>query len=161
VSFYGLCYQKAAKLGAEVTCISTSPRKIDEAKQLGATHFYNINDASQHAGYESYFDVIINTASGGSDQVTQHLKMLAPFGVLCLLGIPEEQMTLSAIQFVGMQRSVTGSMVGSIETINEMFAFAAKHSIKPWIQVMAMEKANEGIQLVKDNKAKYRIVLKN
>jgi len=71
-----LAVQFASKMGAEVTCISTSAAKINESKQLGATHFYNVKDESQHEQFSMYFDLIINSASGGADQVSAHLNML-------------------------------------------------------------------------------------
>lgn len=148
-------------MGAEVTCISTSAAKISESKQLGATHFYNVKDESQHAQFQMYFDLIINSASGGADQVSNHLNMLRPMGTLVLLGVPEEKMSLSAFEFVGQHRSITGSLIGTIADVTAMLAFAAKHNVKPWIKVMPMKEANEGIEMVKKNQVKYRIVLKN
>lgn len=148
-------------MGAEVTCISTSPAKAAESAKLGATHFYNVKDEAQVAQFTMYFDLIINSASGGAEQVSGHLNMLKPHGTLCLLGVPEQKMSLSAFEFVGLHRSITGSLVGTIADIKDMLAFAAKHSVKPWIQIMDMKDVNKGIEMVRKNQVKYRVVLKN
>jgi FAD/FMN-containing dehydrogenase len=42
-----------------------------------------------------------------------------------------------------------------------MLSFAQAHGIKPWIELMPMSKVNEAIERVKQNKARYRIVLFN
>jgi len=62
---------------------------------------------------------------------------------------------------LGQHRSITGSLIGTMEDVTAMLAFAAKHNVKPWIKIMSMKEANEGITAVKNNQVKYRIVLKN
>ena len=52
-------------------------------------------------------------------------------------------------------------MIGSIEEVKETLSFAAEHGVEPWISVMPMKDCNEGVKQVIDNKARYRIVLKN
>jgi uncharacterized zinc-type alcohol dehydrogenase-like protein len=42
-----------------------------------------------------------------------------------------------------------------------MLEFAARHDIKAKIDVMPMSEVNQAIAKLKDNKARYRIVLKN
>jgi D-arabinose 1-dehydrogenase-like Zn-dependent alcohol dehydrogenase len=87
--------------------------------------------------------------------------MLVPHGTLILLGVPEEKMSLSAFEFVGQHRSITGSLIGSIGDIKSMLNFASKHGVKPWIVVKKMSEVNEGIAMVRTNQVKYRVVLKN
>ena len=42
-----------------------------------------------------------------------------------------------------------------------MLEFAEVHSIKPEVEVMPMSQVNEALQRVRENKARYRIVLVN
>ncbi len=58
-------------------------------------------------------------------------------------------------------KSVCGSVIGSRTLINEMLMFAARHHIKAQTQCFPMDKANETLDIVRHNKARYRIVLKN
>ena len=74
-----MAVQYAAKMGAEVTCLSTSPSKIAESKQLGAAHFLNMNDAEQKAKFANYFEMIVNTASAGED-LSKYLGFLESDG---------------------------------------------------------------------------------
>ena len=40
-----------------------------------------------------------------------------------------------------------------------MFAFCAEHNIRPQIECVPLEEANVAIQKVRDNAARYRMVL--
>lgn len=42
-----------------------------------------------------------------------------------------------------------------------MLVFAAKHGVKPWIQVLPMTDVNKGLEMVRKNNVKYRVVLTN
>ncbi len=57
------------------------------------------------------------------------------------------------------QQSITGSFIGNRAMMREMLSFAQQHSIRPKIELMPMAKVNEAIQRVKENMARYRIVL--
>ena len=45
--------------------------------------------------------------------------------------------------------------------MKEMLLFSQEHGIRPEVELMPMAKVNEAIQKVKENKARYRIVLVN
>jgi alcohol dehydrogenase (NADP+) len=39
--------------------------------------------------------------------------------------------------------------------------FAAKHNVRPWVQKLPMRDVNEGIKIMLEGKARYRIILEN
>jgi uncharacterized zinc-type alcohol dehydrogenase-like protein len=45
--------------------------------------------------------------------------------------------------------------------MKEMLAFAQAHGIKPKVELMPMAQVNKALKRVKENKARYRIVLFN
>jgi uncharacterized zinc-type alcohol dehydrogenase-like protein len=45
--------------------------------------------------------------------------------------------------------------------MREMLSFAQNHSIIPEVELMPMTQVNEAIRKVKENQARYRIVLVN
>ena len=45
--------------------------------------------------------------------------------------------------------------------MREMLMFAQEHSIMPKVEMMPMKAVNDAIRKVKENKARYRIVLFN
>jgi D-arabinose 1-dehydrogenase-like Zn-dependent alcohol dehydrogenase len=60
-----------------------------------------------------------------------------------------------------METSVTGSFLGSRLMMKEMLSYAQAKGIAPEIELMPMLQANEAIQRMRENKARYRIVLVN
>jgi uncharacterized zinc-type alcohol dehydrogenase-like protein len=57
------------------------------------------------------------------------------------------------------QKSVTGSVIGSPETMVRMLDFAATNGVRPVLETMPMSQANEALARVREGKANLRIVL--
>lgn len=151
-----LAVQFAAAFGCEVTAFSTSPEKETEAKELGARHFVNSKDSKQLKSLAGYFDFIISTVFVDLDW-KMYVQLLKPKGRLNFVGAAGEVNVP-----VGMllpYKSISGSVIGAPHTIREMFEFAARHGIKAKTEVMPLDEANKAIEKVRQNKARYRMVL--
>jgi uncharacterized zinc-type alcohol dehydrogenase-like protein len=153
-----LAIQFAHALGCEVTAISSSPKKREEALAFGADRFMDSNDLAGLRQIDYAFDVLMCTASGGV-RWEALLMTLKKRGTLVLLGFPN--VSLNSTDLVVHELSITGSFLGSRATMREMLAFAHDHGIAPEIELMPMAQVNEAIQRVRENKARYRIVLVN
>ena len=80
----GVKFAKA--FGAHVV-FTTSPKKVDDAKRLGADDVIiskNASDMQKHAGS---FDFILDTASGDHD-LNAYLGLLRRDGTMTLVGAP-------------------------------------------------------------------------
>jgi uncharacterized zinc-type alcohol dehydrogenase-like protein len=152
-----LALQFAHALGYEVTAISSSPKKKKEALALGADHFITEDESSLRNALFS-FDLLLCTAHGKIDWKLL-LGTLKKNGKFVLVGFPDVK--FNSTDLVAHQLSITGSFLGSRATMQEMLSFAQEHKIKPKIELMPMARVNEAIQRLKDNKARYRIVLFN
>jgi len=62
---------------------------------------------------------------------------------------------------VAHQLSIITSFLGNRARMQEMLSFAHAQGITPAIELMPMSQVNEAIQRLKENKARYRIVLLN
>jgi uncharacterized zinc-type alcohol dehydrogenase-like protein len=102
--------------------------------------------------------VLLCTASGGVGWEAL-LMTLKKKGSLVLLGFPD--VALNSTDLVAHQLSITGSFLGNRATMREMLAFAQDHGISPEVELMPMSQVNEAIQRVRENKARYRVVLVN
>jgi uncharacterized zinc-type alcohol dehydrogenase-like protein len=154
-----LALQFASACGCEVTAFSSTPAKEEEARALGATHFINSNDTSQLQNAARSLDFILSV--GHDLDWNAYLGTLRPNGKLCIIGIPANPINIEPFQLMFGQLSVCGSLIGGRSAIREMLEFAAHHNIKAKTEVMQMSEVNEAIDKLKDNKARYRIVLKN
>lgn len=77
----------AASFGAEVTVLSTSPEKEQDAHTLGAHHFALTKDPEQVNAMAGRFNFIIDTVSAAHDY-NAYLTMLDTDGVMICVGAP-------------------------------------------------------------------------
>ncbi|MCB9478511.1 MAG: NAD(P)-dependent alcohol dehydrogenase [Deltaproteobacteria bacterium] len=143
--------------GCEVTAFSTSPDKEAEARQHGAHRFVVSTDPAQLEAAAGSLDLILNTIHHDLNWET-YLGTLRTNGRLCFVGVPGE-IKIQAFNLLGGQKGMTGSVIGSPATIAEMLEFAARHNIRAQIETYPMGKANEALDHVRSNKARYRVVL--
>jgi uncharacterized zinc-type alcohol dehydrogenase-like protein len=141
--------------GCEVSAISSTPSKEKEAKNFGADHFYTWENPPS----PFQFDFLLCTTDAPLDW-NFVLTLLRPNGTLCLVSRPAG-LTFDPTYLVSTQRSICGSNNANRSVMNEMLSFAARHKIKPKIELMPLAKINEAIERVRTNSARYRIVLHN
>lgn len=153
-----LAIQFAHAFGCEVTAISSSPAKKEQALEFGADHFIDSNDRTGMRRADYGHDLLICTANDGINWETL-LMTLKKRGRLILVGFPDLKM--NSTDLVAHDLSITGSLLGNPPTMREMLAFAQEHDISPVVELMPMSQVNEALQKVKENKARYRIVLVN
>src|SRR5919197_6028488 len=103
----------AHTLGAEVTVLSHSPKKQEEARKLGADNFYATSDPVTFKKLRGYFELIINSVSVELD-LNRYMKLLALDGTMVLVGLPEKQMQIGASPLANARRSLSGSVIVGI-----------------------------------------------
>lgn len=154
----GLQFAKA--FGAEVTALSTSKDKEEEARKMGADQFVDTRDMGALKKIAGSFDFVLSTVS--ADQDWQALvNSLRPKGTLCIVGVPPSPITVQAFPLLSGQKAVAGSNTGSPHDLHEMLDVAARHGVKAMTERFPMAKANEAIAKVKKSKVRYRAVLTN
>jgi alcohol dehydrogenase (NADP+) len=161
----------AHALGAEVTVLSHSLRKQDEAKKMGADKFYaaaasssssssssSLNSQESFQDLEGYFDLIINTLSVEIDW-NLYLNLLALDGTMVVVGLPEKDNPLSASSLIDARRSLAGSVIGGIRETQEMLNFCSKQNIACDIELIPIQKVNESYLRVVNSDVRYRFVI--
>ncbi len=153
-----LAIQFAKAMGYEVTAISSTPAKLSQAISLGADQFLFVSDqdALREAAY--YFDLLYITAHAGVvwDDL---LSILKKKGIMAISGFP--QVNFSSVDLVAHELSMVGSFLGTQADMHSMLQFTQSANIQPMIEIMPMSQVNQAIQKVKQNQARYRIVLVN
>ena len=135
----------AHAMGAEVTVLSHSPGKDEDAKRLGADHFHSTKDPETFKKLAGSFDLIINTVSAKLDW-NQYLSLLKVDGSLVVVGIPDEPVPIGAFGLIMGRKSLAGSGIGGIAETQEMLDFCAEHKIPSDIEVIAMSEVNEAYE---------------
>jgi alcohol dehydrogenase (NADP+) len=147
-----------AAMGMEVSVLSHSPNKKDDAIKMGAKHFIDSHDKKAMADTTHAFDLVIVTQNADLD-LTNLVNMVDTKGKLCLLAAPETPVKFSPFALFMNEASIVGSLIGSKSKISSMLEFAAKHKVVPWIEKFDMKNVNDAWAVVHSNKIRYRAVL--
>ena len=155
-----LAIQFAHALGCEVTAISSSPSKQDEAVEFGADRFILAGDKDAMKTIATGLDLILYASHAEADW-TRLVLSLRRNGRIAVVGFPPGLLAFDPMELVVRQLSVTGSLLGSPTLMREMLSFAHAHGIRPRVELMPVAAANDALQRLRENRARYRIVLVN
>jgi alcohol dehydrogenase (NADP+) len=148
----------AHALGAQVTVLSHSLKKQEDAKRMGADQFYATSDQKTFEVLKGHFDLIVNTVSIEID-LNQYLSLLGLDGTMVIVGLPEKEMSIGAFSLINARRSIAGSVIGGILETQEMLDFCNKHNISCDIELIPIQKVNEAYQRVINSDVRYRFVI--
>lgn len=148
----------AAAMSAEVTVLSHSDKKKEDALRFGAKNFALGSDAETFKKYANYFDLIINTV-GSTIDINQYLGLLKLDATMVQVGLPENPNSVHAFPLIMKRRSLAGSLVGGIKETQEMLDFCGKHNITCDIELIPIEKINEAYDRTIKSDVRYRFVI--
>ncbi|MBI1751831.1 MAG: NAD(P)-dependent alcohol dehydrogenase [Acidobacteria bacterium] len=148
----------AAAMGAEVTMLSTSKAKEEDARKLGAQHFGLTSDPDTFKKLAGQFDLIIDTISAPHDY-NKYLGLLRIEGAMVLLGVPPEPTPVAAGSLIFGHKTLSGSLIGGIRETQEMLDFCAEHDIVSEIELIPVQQVNEAYERMLKNDVRYRFVL--
>ena len=148
----------AVAMGAEVTVISRSTAKEEEAKAIGAKGILSSTDEDAMAKAAGSFDFILDTVPVKHNFNT-YTPLLDIDGSLVLvgqIGMMEEPLTAPLVMG---RRRVAGSLIGGIKETQEVLDFCAEHGIHPDCEIITPDKVNDAWDtLLKSNPA-HRFVM--
>jgi uncharacterized zinc-type alcohol dehydrogenase-like protein len=148
----------AAAMGAEVTVLSTSDNKEQDAKRLGATHFVNTRHEEATKSIAGKFDFILNTVSA-PNSYDKALGYLKTSGTMVLVGAPPEPSQVAGFSLIMGNKNLAGSLIGGIQETQEMLDFCAEHNIVSDVEIISMSQINEAYERVLKSDVKYRFVI--
>jgi alcohol/geraniol dehydrogenase (NADP+) len=152
-----LAVQFLAAFGCEVTAISSSHSKDDEARQMGATHFLATKGTDELKKAAGSFDFIISTV-GADLPWDDYVAALRPQGRLVLVGIPESALKITPFPLL-YEKSVSGGQCGGTTDTKAMLDFAARSGVRPIVESFKMAEVNKALDHVRAGKPRYRVVL--
>jgi len=148
----------AVAFGAEVTMLSTSPSKKDDAEKLGAHHFVLTTDAAAVKAVRKSFDFIIDTVSADHDY-NMYLSMLRTDGAMICVGAPPTPTPVAAFSLIAGRKTLAGSSIGGIQETQEMLDFCAEHNIVSDIEIIRMDYIQEAYKRMIKGDVRYRFVI--
>ena len=148
----------AHALGAEVTVLSHSPSKEDDARKLGADHFVVTSDSTQMQSVKRKFDLILNTVSA-EHNINDYLGLLTTDGTLVVIGLPGVPFAVQANSLLSGRRSMAGSMIGSISETQEMLDFCGANNIVSEIELIGADYVNTAFERTVKSDVRFRFVI--
>ncbi|HET9628793.1 MAG TPA: NAD(P)-dependent alcohol dehydrogenase [Novosphingobium sp.] len=148
----------AVGLGADVTVITTSPSKVDDALALGASRVLLSSDPAAMKEARSSFNLIIDTVPVPHD-LNPYLSLLDLDGTIVLVGVIQPLPEVDARVLIMGRRSVAGSMIGGIAETQELLEFCAEKNILPDCETIAVQDINHAFERMDRNDVKYRFVI--
>ncbi|MEU4829105.1 NAD(P)-dependent alcohol dehydrogenase [Streptosporangium sp. NPDC023615] len=148
----------AHALGAEVVQFTRSADKADEARELGADDVVLSTDERRMAAQAGRFDLILDTA-GAPHALEPYLSALAMDGTLCVVGIPEGELSIDPMSLIVGAKNLAGAGSGGTVETREMLAFCAEHGIVAEVELMRQDQVNEALERLARNDVRYRFVL--
>ena len=125
----------AAALGADVSVIGRSPKKLEDAKAFGASAYIDSSATDFFESYANTFDIVLNTTSSNLN-VDQILSMLRVGGSLVNVGLPGSDEHFNPFSLIASMKSISGSNTGGIKETQEMLNFCAEHNIAATIELV-------------------------
>ena len=148
----------AHAMGAHVTVLSQSLKKMEDGLRLGADEYFATSERGTFTELSGRFDLILNTVSANLN-LADYLGLLKTDGTLVELGMPENPMTVPAGALIFGRRSISGSLIGGIPQTQEMLDFCAEHDVTPEIEVIDASYVNEAYERVLASDVRYRFVI--
>nr|XP_019000668.1 uncharacterized protein I203_06713 [Kwoniella mangroviensis CBS 8507]OCF64129.1 hypothetical protein I203_06713 [Kwoniella mangroviensis CBS 8507] len=146
--------QFAKAMGAEVTAISRTESKKEDAIKLGAEKYIATGDDLKKAfgEYTRYFDLF---------PLADYISILKVEGIFCFIGLIPNPVEVPIVPLILSNAMIAGSAIGSPSVMVRMLNFAKEHNIKPWIQKYSMDDINKALVSFKQGEPRYRYILVN
>jgi alcohol/geraniol dehydrogenase (NADP+) len=152
----------ANKFGCEVTAISSTASKRQEALDLGAHKFIDSKDPEDLKKNARSLDFILDTASVVN--LNADFSLLKPRGSVALVGFPStgSDINFNVLQLLMSQQQLHGSYIGSRVEIESLIEFTRINNIHPITEVYPFAETQAAITSLAEgipHYPKYRNVL--
>ncbi|MRG45044.1 alcohol dehydrogenase catalytic domain-containing protein [Chitinophaga sp. SYP-B3965] len=144
--------------GAEVTILSTSESKREDAQSLGAHHFVVTKDPEQLNKVKSSFDFILDTVSAPHD-INGYLSLLKTNGVHICVGAPAEPYVIPPFGIIAGNKVIAGSGVGGLAQLQEMLDYCAENNIVSDVEIIDIKNVQVAFERMLKGDVRYRFVI--
>lgn len=148
----------AVAMGAEVTVLSHSPSKKEDALAMGAHHFVSTKAPESLTALAKSFDLILNTVSAELE-IGDYLNLLKLDGTLVVIGLPGKPYQVHVGTLLNGRRSIAGSMIGGVAELQEMLNYCGEKSIVSDVEMINASYINEAYKRTVASDVKYRFVI--
>lgn len=155
-----MAVQYAQRMGFRVVALGRGDDIAETVLALGAHVYVDTarEDAAVRLRSMGGAQAIVTTV-GHSATVSALMPGLVPQGRLVVLGAGKDPLPVSTGHLVVGERSVMGSITGTPYETERTLDFSVLAGVRPLIETMPLESANEAYRKMKSGQANFRMVL--
>jgi len=142
-------------LGAHTVVFTTSAKKVEDAKRLGADEVVLSNHPDEMARHAGSFDFILDCVAADHD-INAYIQLLRRDGNITMVGAPDKPLPVSVFGLIFGRRSLSGSPIGSLDETQEMLDFCGEHNITADVEVINIQQVDEAYERLLKQDVKYR-----
>lgn len=152
--------QFARKMGFETVAIARGEDKAKLATDLGAHHYIDStrDDVAAKLIGLGGAKVVLSTVTA-ADAMLPVLDGLGIDGQLIVVGAAVEPLPLNTLHMLGGRHSIKGWPSGTCVDSEDTMKFAALTGVRPMIETMPLERAQEAYDRMMSGAARFRMVL--
>ncbi|NWO05970.1 MAG: NAD(P)-dependent alcohol dehydrogenase [Alteromonadaceae bacterium] len=148
----------AVAMGAEVTVLSRTKKKEEEARAIGANGVLASTDEEAMAQAAASMDLIIDTVPVEHD-VTPYTSLLDVDGTLVIVGQVGPMKEFMTVPMIMGRRRIAGSLIGGIKQTQEVLDFCAEHDIHPVCEIIRPDEINRAYDVMIKGDIAHRYVM--
>jgi uncharacterized zinc-type alcohol dehydrogenase-like protein len=148
----------AVGLGADVTVITSSPSKSDDARALGAHNIVISSDPAAMAAAAGTFDLVLDTVPVPHD-MAPYIGLAGLDGAVVIVGAIDMIPGFHSGMLVGGRKTLSGSAIGGLAETQELLDFCADKGILPDCEIIGMQDIETAFERMKRSDVKYRFVI--
>ena len=155
-----LAVQYAAKMGFDTVAIARGSDKRDLALQLGARRYIDsqTSDAAAELQTLGGAKVILSTVTA-ADAVQPLLAGLGFDGQMLVVGAAHEPLSVQTTAMIGKRHAIKAWPSGTCVDSEDAMAFSALTGVRPHVETMPLERAQDAYDRMMSGAARFRMVL--
>jgi alcohol dehydrogenase (NADP+) len=150
----------ATAMGAEVTVLTTSAAKVEDARSFGAKKVVVNGTGADLSRHKRSLDFILDTVPYQHD-LERLFPLLELDATLCVVGVGKitEPHQIGPFSLLRSRNGFASSQIGGIRETQEAVNFCAVHGIRPEVTKIPMSGIDEAWNKVVAKEARYRFVI--
>lgn len=159
-----LAVKYAVNLGAEVTVFDITEEKREDALNMGAFKYVNVNNTNELTNLNNTLDYIISTIPANYD-ISMYMNMLKRGGEMAILGIPAIEnmpsINVGTLILGNGSRKLFGSLIGGMKETQEALDYSVANNIYPDVEIINADAQaiTEAYNKVINGEVKFRYVI--
>lgn len=155
-----LALQYARRMGFEVVAIGRGADIAADALALGAHVYIDALTEDAAARLRAMGGArVVMTTSTDSAAASALVAGLAPQGTLLVVGVGRDPLAVAPAALVGGERTLQGTITGSPYESERTLAFSVLADVRPLVETLPLERAQEAYLRMRSGEARFRMVL--